>query len=233
MLKIKNTYLKFNYRLLESFPDALNDLYGKSDRGLDKEKDEPPAKQLKPDPDHGHSIYDKEDDFAGGKWKMMFSKDERNNEQMTKNKQPKQYAFGYDSEDDEQQQRNAQNQPSTSSSQLQPVGGYSGGAGGSGYDKMKKRHSTPPKPKEIIPPVSQVKSGPVVLDKFGNFRLAQPTEPIKPPEPSHSRRSRSRSRKKYDSSSSRSKSRSPRRRSHSGWNLLNLWNLKLNKIIFL
>lgn len=161
------------------------------------------------------SLYDKEDDL-GGKWKMMFSKDERTNEQISKTKQPKQYAFGYESEEDDQ--RASQNQPhasygavgvqATTSHLLQQPSTSSSVA--FQRSKSKGRHvSPPPKPKDLAPISSnQVKSGPVVLDKFGNFRLAN-TEPlVKLPE-----RGRSRSRK-YDSSSSAS--RSPRRRSRSG-----------------
>lgn len=65
-----------------------------------------------------------------------------------------------------------------------------------------------------------VKSGPVVLDKFGNFRLASmdTAGSAKPPEPPNSPRkvSRSRSRgRKYSKSSSRSRSRGRRSRSGS------------------
>lgn len=160
------------------------------------------------------NLYDKDDDL-GGKWKMMFSKDERTNEQISKTKQPKQYAFGYESEDDEQ--RASQNQAHASygaigvaASHLSQHQPSTSSAVGFQRSKSKGRHvSPPPKPKDVAPPSSnQVKSGPVVLDKFGNFRLAN-TEPlVKLPE-----RGRSRSRK-YDSSSSAS--RSPRRRSRSG-----------------
>jgi hypothetical protein len=132
-------------------PDALNDLYAK---GVpEKEKEELPVKQKQPEPDQKFG-YDKEEDFSSGKWKMMFSKDERSNEQMNKSKQPKQYAFGYDSEEEDEQQRNVQSQPSTSAA---PSSSQAGNFSGS-YDKMsKKRHLTPPKPKEIPPVASQVK----------------------------------------------------------------------------
>lgn len=59
-----------------------------------------------------------------------------------------------------------------------------------------------------------VRSGPVVLDKFGNFRLAQDmtSKPPEPPESPGKSRSRSRSRRRrYSPSVSRSRSRSPRR----------------------
>lgn len=179
----------------------MNELYSKEER-VEKEKEDLTKSK---EPSHGHS-FEKEDDFQGTKWKMMFSKSERQNEQMSKSKQPKQYAFNYESDEEDNQRGPI---PSSSAPVQASTSGFS-----SSLHSKKQRHLTPPKPKE--PPAATVKSGPVVLDKFGNFRLAV-TDPIKPLEPLHMRRSRSRSRKKYGSSSSRSKSRSPRgRRSRSG-----------------
>lgn len=147
------------------------------------------------------------DDGAPEKWKMKFAKDERQVE--TKQRTSKQqFGFNYES-DEEEQARNFQSQaPATSTSSY--------GASTSGlYDKNKKQRSPPAKPKlEVAPvPVHIIPKGPVVLDKFGNFRLADPgiAAPPKPLEPTSStRRSRSRSRRR--SSRSRSNSRSPRRR---------------------
>lgn len=146
------------------------------------------------------------DDGAPEKWKMKFAKDERQAD--TKQRGSKQqFGFNYES-DEEDQARNFQSQaPATTTSN------YGAGTSGS-YDKNKKR-SPPPKPKPeyiAIPPapIHMIPKGPVVLDKFGNFRLADPgvIAPPKPLEPTSStRRSRSR-----DGRRTRSNSRSPRRR---------------------
>lgn len=88
------------------------------------------------------------------------------------------------------------------------------------YSRSRSRSKSPEQKRESVPSSKvTVRSGPVVLDKFGNFRLAQdmnkpPEPPISPP--THRSRSRSRGRK-YSSSRSRSRSRSLRRgRSRSG-----------------
>ncbi|XP_049533162.1 tetratricopeptide repeat protein 14 homolog isoform X1 [Anopheles darlingi] len=186
------------------------------------------------------------DDHAkDGKWRMMFNKDKRPapgagggpakdvaaaaGTSMSGGMGAKQqHAFGNESDEEAP--------PTTGSS----WGGGKGsghyseqrsgrfGANSSRYDDRGRGPST-----ERAPPT--VKSGPVVLDKFGNFRLADaPVAPggggansnNKPPEPSAappssasaSRRSRSKSRHRttYGSSRSRSRSRSDRRRSRSG-----------------
>lgn len=99
----------------------------------------------------------------------------------------------------------------------------------SGDRSRKRMNSSPPRSKysDLLPQVTAtsqppkpiVKSGPVVLDKFGNFRLATTVETTKPPEPPGSprrNRSRSRSRGNRKYSSSRSRSKTPRKRSRSG-----------------
>lgn len=146
------------------------------------------------------------DDGAPEKWKMKFAKDER---QADTKQRPGKQQFGFNYESDEEDQaRSFQSQaPATATSSY--------GASTSGLYDKKKQRSPPAKPKlEVVPvPMHTVPKGPVVLDKFGNFRLADPgiVAPPKPLEPTSStRRSRSRSRRR--SSRSRSNSRSPRRR---------------------
>lgn len=150
------------------------------------------------------------DDGAPEKWKMKFAKDERQGDGKSKVPNKNQFGFSYDSDDDEQA-RNFQGNPSGQSSY--------GAASTSGLYDKNKRKSSPPKPKVELPPVTNhaIPKGPVVLDKFGNFRLADPVQalPPKPLEPTSStRRSRSRSRRR---SRSRSNSRSPRRHRSSSY----------------
>lgn len=137
------------------------------------------------------------DDRAPEKWKMKFAKDERQGDSKQKVPGKQQFGFNYES-DEEEQTRNFHSHPAQSTS--------------TAYEK-KKEKSPPPKPKLEVPPVQMpIPKGPVVLDKFGNFRLAM-IEPVvsappKPMEPTSStRRSRSRSR-----SSRRRRSGSYRRR---------------------
>lgn len=140
-----------------------------------------------------------DDEFAPGKWRMKFAKDERQTDPKQKSSAKQQFGFGYESEE-EDPARNFQghaltqlinyNAPSTST-----------------YDKNKKQRSPErAKPKQEVPPVPAVpivSKGAVVLDKFGNFRLADPVALPKLPE--SSRRSRSKSRRR--DSRSRSDSR--------------------------
>lgn len=142
------------------------------------------------------------DDGAPEKWKMKF---QRNADSKQKVSGKQQFGFNYES-DEEDQSKNSQAHPAQSTSAASTSGFY---------DKNKKR-SPPPKPKmmEMPPaPLPMIPKGPVVLDKFGNFRLADPVAaaPPKPLEPTSStRRSRSRSRRRDDS-------RSPRRRRSSSY----------------
>lgn len=139
------------------------------------------------------------EEAAPEKWKMKFAKDD------TKQKPPGKNQFGFAYESDEEDQiRNVQSAAQTSA--------YGMPSTSSQYDKAKKQKSPPPKPKVEIPQIQVplVSKGPVVLDKFGNFRLADPGQnmPPKPLEPTSStRRSRSPRRR----TRSRSNSRSPRR----------------------
>jgi len=141
------------------------------------------------------------DDEAPGKWKMKFSKDERQIDGKQKS-QTKQQFGGFGESEDEEQARNFQSHaPATATNASALIGA----AGTSGYiDKAKKARS-PPKPKEIPIMIPQapvpllVSKGPVVLDKFGNFRLADPA-PFVP-------KLRSRSKSRRRDSRSRSYSR--------------------------
>ncbi|XP_058119733.1 dentin sialophosphoprotein isoform X1 [Anopheles coustani] len=189
-----------------------------------------------------------DDNTKDGKWRMMFNKDKRptaaakepiatgapaaaasSSSTSTAAMGSKQHAFSNESDDESP----GGGPSSYGAPKIQPYvdvrsnrfgfssGRYDehrGGRGGS-VEKMKPSAA------------NLVKSGPVVLDKFGNFRLATAETPggsgggagggSKPPEPSvappGSRRSRSKSRHRtYGSSRSRSRSRSERRRSRSG-----------------
>lgn len=138
---------------------------------------------------------DHDDHGAPEKWKMKFAKDERQADAKHKGTGKQQFGFNYES-DEEDQTRNYQSQAPTSST-------YGAASTSTGYDKNKKQQSPASKPKvEALPPpaalpVIPYAKGPVVLDKFGNFRLADPVQaaPPKPLEPTSStRRSRSFSR---------------------------------------
>jgi hypothetical protein len=153
------------------------------------------------------------DDGAPEKWKMKFAKDERQGDGKTKVPAKNQFGFNYESDDDDQA-KTFQEHPTGQSLSY-------GAASTSGFYDKNKRKSSPPKPKVEPPPMALplIPKGPVVLDKFGNFRLADPGALICPPKPleptSSTRRSRSRSRRR--SSRSRSNSRSPRRRRSSSY----------------
>lgn len=132
------------------------------------------------------------DEGAPEKWKMKFAKDERQVDSKQKGTGKNQFGFNYES-DEEDHSRAFQGLPPASSSY--------GAASTSGmYDKNPKKAPIPP-PKVELPPVPNpiISKGPVVLDKFGNFRLADPGQ-IMPPKPleamSSTRRSRSRSRRR-------------------------------------
>lgn len=134
------------------------------------------------------------DDGAPEKWKMKFAKDERQGDPKQKAQGKQQFGFNYES-DEEDQVRNFQGQVQAH------AGSYPAASTSGLYDKIKKQRSPPPKPKlEVAPvPAPIVPKGPVVLDKFGNFRLAElPGQIVLPPKPleptSSTRRSRSNSR---------------------------------------
>lgn len=141
-----------------------------------------------------HKMKAEHNDGEPEKWKMKFAKDERQGDPRQKPAK-QQLGFNYES-DEEDQARNFQSHaPATTTSY--------GAASTSGlYDKNKRQRSPIPKPKLEIPQIqipltiNPIPKGPVVLDKFGNFRLADPGQqaPPKPLEPTSStRRSRSRS----------------------------------------
>jgi hypothetical protein len=164
-----------SFRMFENLPDKIKKLY------QEKMREEDAVKQ------HAGGAANDE-----GKWKMKFSKDER---QGDAKKQTKNFTL-YES-DDEEQTRNFQ-------------GGHQSGFGLAASTSTtttnfvdKKR--SPAKQSEVPAPLIPKDRGPVVLDKFGNFRLAEvPQTMPKPVETSSSsRRSRSRSRRSRSRSDSR------------------------------
>ncbi|XP_055544011.1 tetratricopeptide repeat protein 14 [Wyeomyia smithii] len=156
----------------------------------------------------------KERPTKDGKWRMMFNKDERSVKEPTvvKVAVPKQYAFPNESDDEggtlgvfQMQQHQQQLQQKANAR----TGRYE--------EKTRRVVITTEKQKPSVSQMAPVKSGPVVLDKFGNFRLANADDAVKPPEPSGPpRQSRSRSRGRRYGSSSRSRSQSGGKRSRSG-----------------
>lgn len=154
----------------------------------------------------------KEGQPKDGKWRMMFNKDERaavKETTATKPFVPKQYAFANDSDDESVTAVGFTPAPPPQQKTTRIVR-YE-------EDKNRRKPLSPEKPKPSVSQMAPVKSGPVVLDKFGNFRLANAEDAAKPPEPAAPpRRSRSRSRGQRYGSSSGSGSDSPRRRSRSG-----------------
>lgn len=125
------------------------------------------------------------------KWKMKFSKDERKIDPKSKAKPN--LGFNYDSEEEEVQSRNSQIQPSVGNATLN----YSL-ASTSGIDR-KSPAKDAMKMEQMQPQVPAIVARPVVLDKFGNFRLADPGHLVPTVRPIadttvSSRRSRDRSR---------------------------------------
>ncbi|XP_052864702.1 dentin sialophosphoprotein isoform X1 [Anopheles cruzii] len=181
--------------------------------------------------DHGPSAGASGDDNAkDGKWRMMFNKDKRPAAKDSAGSgtatagsssaalAQKQHAFGNESDEE-----TAGAAWSGSGGKAQHYSDQRGSRFGSSRYDDRGRGASMEKGKGSAAAVtaSTVKSGPVVLDKFGNFRLASAETPSnKPPEPAAAppvRRSRSKSRHRTYSSRSRSRSRSERRgRSRSG-----------------
>ncbi|XP_058062623.1 tetratricopeptide repeat protein 14 homolog [Anopheles bellator] len=177
--------------------------------------------------DHGPSAGVSGDDNAkDGKWRMMFNKDKRPAPKDSAGSAAgssaalaqKQHAFGNESDEE-----TAGAAWSGSGGKAQHYSDQRGSRfGTSRYDDRGRDASMEKGKGSAAATAPTVKSGPVVLDKFGNFRLASAETPSnKPPEPAAAppvRRSRSKSRHRtYGSSRSRSRSRSERRgRSRSG-----------------
>ncbi|XP_053672415.1 tetratricopeptide repeat protein 14 [Anopheles nili] len=171
-----------------------------------------------------------DDNAKDGKWRMMFNKDKRPTKEpvpagaSTSGMGAKQHPFSNESDEES---TGAAAGPSYGGSKMQHGSDQRGATGSRfsgryGDDRSSGLEKSKPAATSQMPPV---KSGPVVLDKFGNFRLASADVPSaaggsKPPEPAVAppmRRSRSKSRHRtYGSSRSRSRSRSERRRSRSG-----------------
>lgn len=124
-----------------------------------------------------------------GKWKMKFSKTEGD----AKSKKPN---FSLYDSDDEDQVRNFQAH-APSQSVTAALNAYGNLANAS---KAAAESALP----EIVPAPIIVNQGPIVLDKFGNFRrVEQPPMPVQSPPESSSRRSRSKGRRSRSRSSSR------------------------------
>ncbi|XP_052898723.1 tetratricopeptide repeat protein 14 homolog [Anopheles moucheti] len=161
-----------------------------------------------------------------GKWRMMFNKDKRPTKEAAPMAATLTAGIGqhpFSNESDEDSLGASAPPPYGTVPKTQQHTDRGSGRFSSRYDD-RGGASDKGKPSTVsqMPPV---KSGPVVLDKFGNFRLATADTPStaggsKPPEPTAAppmRRSRSKSRTRtYGSSRSRSRSRSERRRSRSG-----------------
>lgn len=178
---------------------------------------------------------------------MLFAKDDRKNPlassitgaapatASTSKTIPKQYAFG--NEDDMGVEKSfggiTRGGPTLSAPSAAALLAHGNSAGAKSPDKKLKqqRRPSPPQPaliphrrfmeQSLLAQPPKAPAGQVVLDKFGNFRLASTDKPPEPPAPPRGRgaagggsRSRSRSRRRY-SSGSRSRSRSMKRRSRS------------------
>lgn len=166
---------------------------------------------------------------------MLFAKDDRKNTLASSSVTgpsssktiPKQYAFGNEDDLDVEKSFGGITRGGPTLSAPSAAALLQGAK--SPDKKQKSRRPTPPptlppvRPKFIEQPPQMPKApaGQVVLDKFGNFRLASTDKPPEPPAPPRGRgatgggsRSRSRSRRRY-SSDSRSRSRSMKRRSRS------------------
>jgi hypothetical protein len=163
--------------MFENLPEKIKKLY------QEKIKEEEASKQKQTSDPMGSDE---------GKWKMKFSKDERQSD--TKKSQAMKNFSLYES-DEEDSTRNFQAQAPT---QLLSTN-YS--APSTSSASIEKRKS-PVKP-EVPATVNVIPKGTVVLDKFGNFRLADPQPVIQKPADTSTRRSRSRSRRSRSRSDSR------------------------------
>lgn len=154
--------------MFENLPEKIKKLY------QEKMREEEAAKQK-----DSSSANDE------GKWKMKFSKDERQGDKKGPTK-----GFSLYESDDEDQTRSYQSHPTAQSTTSFPV------ASTSNTSSDKKRSPV----KEVPAPNPIINKGPVVLDKFGNFRLAEPPQALPKPAETSNRRSRSRrSRSRSDS----------------------------------
>lgn len=149
-------------------------------------------------------------DYPDGKWKMIFTKDQKRADMKpstSKGIMSKQYPFMGDSEDSDHEDNNL-GQPTQSAS--------SSGSYYKARDDDKRRRSSPHAQKKYEVTKPSAKATPVVLDKFGSFRLATTDRTSPKVIGQFQRKSRSRSKSRKHSSSSHSRSRTPpRRRSRS------------------
>uniref|UniRef100_A0A182QV35 Uncharacterized protein n=1 Tax=Anopheles farauti TaxID=69004 RepID=A0A182QV35_9DIPT len=177
-----------------------------------------------------------DDNTKDGKWRMMF-KDKRPAKDPAPTASVSAPGLGMSALKQQQHPfSNESDDESTGGGRDPPYGAAPRGRFGTGRYGDERGGLEKGKPSTATSQMPPVKSGPVVLDKFGNFRLASadgvggPGVPStvgggsKPPEPGSSstgplmrhHRSRSKSRHRtYGSSRSRSRSRSDRRRSRS------------------
>ncbi|XP_059618896.1 tetratricopeptide repeat protein 14 homolog isoform X2 [Phlebotomus argentipes] len=204
--ELENKKLREALKIFEKLPvldelgSKLTSIYGKASEGDSKMDEDSKGKMKRQTP---------EKDYPEGKWKMIFNKDQKKDVKPSTSKGPlpKQHPFMGDSEDSDPEDNNlGQPPPSASSS-------------GSFYksrDDDKRRRSSPHGQKKYDTSKTSAKNTPVVLDKFGSFRLAT-TDRMSPKGPApFQRKSRSRSKSRKRSSSSHSRSRTPpRRRSRS------------------
>lgn len=153
--------------MFENLPEKIKKLY------QEKMREEEAAKQK-----DSSSANDE------GKWKMKFSKDERQGDKKGPTK-----GFSLYESDDEDQTRNYQGHPAAQSTSFAV-------ASSSNMTSDKKRSPL----KDIPTPNPIINKSPAVLDKFGNFRLAEPPQALPKPAETSNRRSRSRrSRSRSDS----------------------------------
>ncbi|XP_055685400.1 tetratricopeptide repeat protein 14 homolog [Lutzomyia longipalpis] len=203
---LENKKLREALKIFEKLPvldelgSKLSSIYGKSTDNDGKIDEDSKGKGKRQSPE--------KDDYPEGKWKMIFTKDQKKDAKPSTSKGgsslAKQHPFMGDSEDSDTEDNLGQPQPSTSSSSYYDKR--------RGDDEKKRRSSPHGGQKKYDVPKSAAKSTPVVLDKFGSFRLATAdrTPPKAPMQ--FQRRSRSRSKSKKRSSSSQSRSRTPQRR---------------------
>uniref|UniRef100_A0A1L8DCD4 Putative tpr repeat-containing protein n=1 Tax=Nyssomyia neivai TaxID=330878 RepID=A0A1L8DCD4_9DIPT len=193
---LENKKLREALKIFEKLPvldelgSKLSSIYGKSTDNDGKVDDDSKTKGKR---------QSMEKDYPEGKWKMIFTKDQKKDVKPSTSKgqlNKGQYPFMGESEDSDAAADNlGQPQASTSS--------Y--------YDKRRRSSPQHSGQKKYDMPKVQVPPAPVVLDKFGSFRLAT-ADRTSPKAPMQFQR-RSRSRR---SSSSRQSSRTPpRRRSRS------------------
>ncbi|GAB0095876.1 sorting nexin-20 [Sergentomyia squamirostris] len=196
--ELENKKLREALKIFEKLPvldelgSKLSSIYGKATGNEVKlEEEKQKMKRFTP-----------EKEYPEGKWKMIFTKDQKREMKPSTSKgggfpssSSKQLPFAADSDDSDRDNNTSLASSSNAHHRQQQMH----------HDD--RRRASPHVPKKPEPS----KPKPVVLDKFGNFRLANVSERTSPPRGAM-RKSRSRSKSRKYSSSSKSRSRSPRRR---------------------